>query len=63
MTKFDHEDCLDVVDVKDCSYTQMTNVGIDKTTIERVESLIQETYKNITFSRENILHLNAFEAG
>lgn len=62
MAKFDHEDCIDVVDVKDCSYTQMGNVGVDKSTTERVEKLVQETLKNITLSRENILKLNAIEA-
>lgn len=63
MTKFDREDCIDVVDVKDCSYTQMGNVGIDKSTTERVENLVQETLKNVTMSKESILKLNAIEAG
>jgi hypothetical protein len=46
MTKFDHEDCIGIVDVKDCSYTQMVNVGIDKSMTEKVESLVQEAVKD-----------------
>ena len=36
MTKFDHEDCIDVPDPKDCSYTVMERIGISKTVSERV---------------------------
>jgi hypothetical protein len=51
MTKFDHEDCIDVADPKDCSYTMMGNVGIDKSTTDKIENLVKETIKNVTESK------------
>ncbi len=51
MTKFDHEDCIDVPDPKDCSYTMMENVGIDKSTTEKIEKLVKETAKNVSESK------------
>lgn len=62
MTKFDHEDCIDVPDPKDCSYTVMDHIGISKSIRERVEKLVQETIDNVTSSRPNILKTAATDS-
>jgi len=62
MTKFDHEDCIDVADPKDCSYTVMDHIGISKPIRERVEKLVQETIDNVTSSRPNILKTTATDS-
>jgi hypothetical protein len=62
MTKFDHEDCIDVPDPKDCSYTVMGNIGIDKGITDKIESSIQETIKNVTDAKPSILKSSSTEA-
>lgn len=62
MTKFDHEDCINKPDPKDCSYTVMSSVGIDSAKTKRVETLVQETIQNVTDEKPNILKSTALEA-
>ena len=62
MTKFDHEDCVEVEDISDCSYTVMRDVGIDEGKINKIEALVKETIQNVTDEKPNILKENSFEA-
>ena len=55
MIKFDHEDCVSTVDLKDCSYTAMFGVSIPKNIVDRVEALVQETIQNVTDDKPSIL--------
>lgn len=62
MTKFDKEDCIEVEDITDCSYTVMRDVGIEEGKINKIEALVKETIQNVTDEKPNILKENAFEA-
>lgn len=62
MTKFDHEDCIDRPDPKDCSYSVMENVGISTKVTKKIEELVQETIQNVTEEKPSILKSTAFEA-
>lgn len=62
MTQFDKEDCVEVEDITDCSYTVMRNVGIDDGKINKIEALVKETIQNVTDEKPNILKENSFEA-
>jgi hypothetical protein len=62
MTKFDHEDCIGVADIKDCSYTAMKNLGISESDTKKIESLVQETIQNTTEGKTSILKETAMES-
>ena len=38
MTKFDKEDCIEVEDITDCSYTVMRDVGIEEGKISKIDA-------------------------
>jgi hypothetical protein len=59
MTKFDHEDCIDVPDPKDCSYNVMASIGIDSGKTKKIEDLVQETIQNVTDEKPTILKSSA----
>lgn len=40
MTKFDHDDCIEEKDVKDCSYTSMKSIGIDEGKVSKIDALV-----------------------
>ena len=55
MSHFDKSICLDKKDVADCSYTVMKDKQIPESTIAVIKQKIEETYKNVTDNKKNIL--------
>lgn len=47
MGKFDHNVCLELKDVEDCSYTTMAQVGFSSSVIEEVKKGVETTKRNI----------------
>ena len=63
MAKFDHNDCIEEKDVTDCSYLTMSrDMEFPQSLIEKVKSQEEETIKNITDGKSNILKQSLFES-
>ncbi len=62
MTKFDHDVCVYMTDMGDCSYTVMKNVEISEKVIQNVRANVEQTYKNLTEGSENVLRTSYQES-